>query len=106
MARSDELLISRSSTFLSRLAFAASSFICSSAVWPSAPLVGLSGVGDGRPEKDVTRGEGMEVTLSHNDILLNWRLSVGNGLGVMIDGSLTDFLSSVMESIEDRLALL
>jgi len=48
----------------------------------------------------------MEVTLSHNDILLNWRLSVGNGLGVMIDGSLTDFLSSVMESIEDRLALL
>lgn len=43
MARREELLISRSRTFRSRRAFAASSLRWSSLLWPGAGLLGLSG---------------------------------------------------------------
>lgn len=44
MASKDELLISRSRTFRSRRAFAASSFICWSLFWVGGTFEGLCGV--------------------------------------------------------------
>jgi hypothetical protein len=86
MARSDELLISRSSTFRSLRAFAASSFIVSSALLPSF-LVGLADTGEEKPEKVVSRGEGADAMLSGREGVLTTRFAVWSGLGVIAEGS-------------------
>lgn len=107
MASSEELLISRSSTFRSRRAFAASSFIASSALWVPFALVGLAEVGDVGPENGANDGDGIEAMLSATDAILTTRLSVFSGLGAWPAGSVEDrCFGSVTESIEDKLALL
>lgn len=63
-------------------------------------------MGDERPENVVANGDGADAMLSGSEALLNIRLSVWRGLGVITEGSLVDFLSSDTASIEDRLALL
>jgi hypothetical protein len=107
MASNEELLISRSSTFLSRRAFAASSFIASNTVCVPLGLMGLAEPGDGRAENKPVGDIGGEPMLSVNEPLLTTRFSVCNGLGSKTGGSLAnDVLRSVTESIEERLALL
>jgi hypothetical protein len=81
MASSDELLISRSSTFRSRRAFAASSFIVSSALLVPSVLTGLVAVGDGSPESGANDGDGIEAMLSAREAMLTTRFSVLSGLG-------------------------
>lgn len=69
--------------------------------------MGLVGAGEGRPENVVIGGEGADAILSGSDTLLTMRFSVCNGLGVITEGSFdVIFLSSVKESMDDRLALL
>jgi hypothetical protein len=107
MASSDELLISRSSTFLSRRAFAASSFIASNALCPLLGLTGLVAPGDGRPENIVVGDNGTETMLSAREPVLTIRFSVCKGLGNNAAGSLAgDAFRSATESMEERLALL
>lgn len=107
MARSDELLISRSRTLRSLRAFAASSFMCSRGVFPPTARTGLSG-SDGTSDAGPTADSFSDAKLSGSDMLLYTRFSVCSGLGVTVGGlwGACGFLSGVTESIDDRLALL
>lgn len=107
MANSDELLISRSSTFRSLRAFAASSFMSSRALLPSTGFVGLDGTGDWRPDGGGKDGEVAKVTLPGSDLLLAIRFSLCSGLGVMAEWSIEGArFRSVTESMDERLELL
>lgn len=71
MARREELLISRSRTLRSRRALAASSFICSSLLWPRLDFGGFGIV--------VSSGAGVRC----NESLMLWGSSTKN----VVDGS-------------------
>lgn len=100
MARREELLISRSRTLRSRRALAASSFICSSLLWPTLGFGGLESVAisgiwvpcDGllmlsdSSTKVVVDGSVRTVALRPGTIMLCF----GRGLGV-IELTLKDF---------------
>lgn len=84
MASKELLLISRSSTFRSRLAFAASSFMCSNILWPAGPnFVGLTPFGEGKPDKGVMASAGTDATLSGSEPVLTTRFWLCSGLGVI-----------------------
>lgn len=107
IASSDELLISRSRTFRSRRAFAASSFRRSKAPCSPFVLVGLWGVGEFSADRASVGKTGADATLSADEPLLTVRFSLWSGLGV-IDGKSFEgiFRRDATESMEDKLALL
>jgi hypothetical protein len=105
MASREELLISKSNTFRSRRALAASSFIVSSALCTA--FVGLAEPGDCGAENVGIGGDGAEDILSASEAMLSTRFSVFSGLGESPTGSPDGtFLGSVTESMDERLALL